>query len=77
MKPTGYVTGPDSAGTEYEFVQTRNTIIIVGREFNVPMYDNQTDVLFQALTKAFEEIDELKASNTKLNDKINSLRKVK
>ena len=57
----------------------RDVIIlnIAGREFTSDSEQGKDDVIFKALKEAFTEIDELKEKNKLLNDKINSIRKVK
>lgn len=54
------------------------TIILGNREFEVSLYDSTgSELFFKALDAAFKEIDELKIQNETLNEKLNSLRKVK
>jgi len=53
------------------------TVIIAEREFIIDMNQSKDDVILKALTKAFMEIDELKEKNRTLNDKINSIKKIK
>jgi len=50
---------------------------ILGREFISDFEQGKDDLIMKALKMAFTEIDELKEKNKVLNDKINSVRKVK